>query len=116
VRLGKFIAWGWVTLGICLLPACNRQENETKPIVDGARIFASTCARCHGADGCGGDAIGLPSRSRICNVQASLSDQQAKQFIKQGKGSMPAFGDEFNDEQIAALVHHIRSFKPAQNH
>jgi mono/diheme cytochrome c family protein len=105
----------WATLGACLLSVCNRQPEEAKPKADGALIFSTTCARCHGVDGCGGDMIGLPVRKRICNAQASLSDQQLKQFIKQGQGAMPAFGEELNDEQVEAVVRHLRSLNPPRS-
>jgi mono/diheme cytochrome c family protein len=103
------------SIGICLSLACNRQTSDSKAAVDGSLIYASACARCHSANGCGGVAIGSAARAQnFCDAdfQGNVSDQQLMKSIKQGRGMMPAFGDLYNDEQIAALVRHLRSFKP----
>src|SRR5665811_1234947 len=39
-----------VSITVLLLGACHRPVSESKPAVDGAVIYASACARCHGAD------------------------------------------------------------------
>ena len=45
--------------------------------------------------------------------QASRTDEQLKQVIRQGKGAMPAFGNLFSDEDLQGLVLKIRSYDPA---
>jgi mono/diheme cytochrome c family protein len=99
-------------LGVCgLALGCHR---ETKPAVDGSLIFASTCARCHGTNGCGGMVAGRANRSpNLCDpsFQSAFNDAQIKDMIKNGKGMMPGF-DAYNDEQLAALVRFVRSLKP----
>ena len=103
---------------VFLLSACQRRTDDTSR-VDGSLIFASACARCHGADGCGGMAMNMASKARnFCdpNFQALISDAQIKQTVSKGQGMMPAFGDEYNDEQLSALVRHIRTLKSGSAH
>ena len=40
-------------------------------------------------------------------------DEQLKDAIRNGKGSMPAFGKLFSDAELQALVRQIRSFEPS---
>lgn len=44
--------------------------------------------------------------------QASRTDEQLKQVIRQGKGAMPAFGNLFSDADLQGLVLKIRSYNP----
>ncbi len=101
-----------------MLPcACQRHSDDSGAAIDGSLIYASACARCHGADGCGGIAVGSTAKSRnLCDpaFQSSISDSQIKQTIVKGQGMMPAFGDDYNDAQLSALVRHIRSLKSAR--
>ena len=82
-----------------------------------AQTFTTICARCHGSDGKGGFAPddGHSNGPRnFCDAafQASRTDEQLKQVIRQGKGAMPAFGNLFSDSDLQALVLKIRSFNP----
>jgi mono/diheme cytochrome c family protein len=58
--------------------------------------------------------MGSTSRARnFCDstFQSSTSDAQIELAIRKGKGVMPAFGDDYNDPQLSALVRQIRTFK-----
>jgi mono/diheme cytochrome c family protein len=116
-RLLRFFVL-WAALGLALLPcSCQRHGGDSSAAADGSLIYASVCARCHGADGCGGIAVGSIAKARnLCDVafQDSTSDAQIKQTITKGRGMMPTFGDDYNDEQLSALVRHIRSLKSAR--
>jgi cytochrome c553 len=51
-------------------------------------------------------------------VQAALTDDQATKDIKEGitdngQTKMKAFGDKLSDDDIKALVAHVRTFKAA---
>lgn len=80
-------------------------------LADGARVWQSTCSPCHGptgkGDGPAGRALRVPNLS---TRQASMSDQQLAEIIKNGRGQMPAFGS-FPPELIDALVKKIRTLK-----
>jgi mono/diheme cytochrome c family protein len=78
-------------------------------------LFTSTCARCHGADGKGGLAVigGLPPPRNFHDheFQQTHTDAQIRHTIVNGKGTgMPGFGATFSDEQLVALIAHVRSF------
>jgi len=73
--------------------------------LDGEALFATTCGWCH-ADG-GREAGKGP---KLANSQRS--DEFIVQRIKHGKeGAMPAFGNTYNDEQIAEIIKYVRSLK-----
>ena len=83
-----------------------------------ARLYVGLCATCHGADGHGswratiflirpGD---LADRVRM----GGQSDQYLFDIIKNGgaplgRPGMPAFGGSLSDDDIRALVAHLRS-------
>src|SRR5712664_4837691 len=72
--------------------------------------FRTKCAMCHGPDGSGsavGKSMNVPDlRSPV--VQ-KVPDAELAQVIANGKGGMPSFKNSLSDEQIHALVAHIRS-------
>jgi mono/diheme cytochrome c family protein len=77
------------------------------------------CTACHGKEGKGdtkmGQKLGLKDYTDP-KVQDSFTDDQAFKAIKEGmkedgKMKMKAFGDKFTDEEIKALVAHVRSLK-----
>ena len=105
-----------LSLGLGL--GCKRKQLEGDSHAEAKQLFDSSCARCHGRDGRGGvpAAEGQPAPRNFCEApfQASHSDAQLAQVIKQGKGPMPPFGALFDDTQTALLVGYIRSFGAKQ--
>jgi len=84
-------------------------------------IFEQMCAGCHGTYGNGqeGTKSGfVPRIGTLANKEymASVPDDYLKMIIKKGGAymgkiaAMPAWEHKFNDEQIADLVTHIRTF------
>jgi len=80
------------------------------------------CAACHGKDGKGqtpmGRKFGIKDLTDA-KVQAALTDDQAIKDIKEGvtengQTKMKAFADKLSDDDVKALVAHVRSFKSAQ--
>jgi cytochrome c553 len=93
---------------VATLSAADVKENWTKH-----------CTKCHAADGSGktkmGEKAGVMDYTKA-DVQAKLKDDEMFKDIKEGikeggKTKMKAFGGELNDDEIKALVKHIRSFK-----
>ncbi|WP_034383990.1 c-type cytochrome [Deinococcus sp. YIM 77859] len=64
-----------------LITAIRARQNEANP---GLRVYAASCASCHGASG-GGGALGPSLRA------SSLSRDALRAVIVNGKGAMPAF-------------------------
>jgi cytochrome c553 len=91
-----------------LLRAADAKGNWTK-----------LCAKCHGEDGKGQTRMGKQAGAKDytdAQVQAEIKDDKAFKVIKEGiseggKKKMDAYGDKLSDEEIKALVAHIRSFK-----
>jgi cytochrome c6 len=77
------------------------------------------CQKCHGADGKGETRMGRQSGVKDytdSKVQAEMKDDKAIKIIKEGlvekgKKKMDPYGDKLTDEEIKALIAHIRSFK-----
>jgi cytochrome c6 len=71
--------------------------------------FRTKCAMCHGQDG-GGSEVGKSmnvSDLRSPAVQ-KLTDAQLAQVIADGKGGMPPFKSSLSEDEIHALVAHLR--------
>lgn len=97
-----------------LLVGCSRSDAADAP--RGEALFASTCARCHGADGAGGLPLATgqtPRNFRDHAFHASRSDADLKRTIREGRPpGMPPFGATFDEAQVTALVAHLRSLDP----
>ncbi len=72
--------------------------------------YRAKCAACHGPDG-GGSEVGKSMHVPDLRSQAvqKQSDAELAQIISNGKGGMPAFKDSLSEDQIHALVTHIRT-------
>jgi len=92
----------------------------TASAVDAKENWDKLCAKCHGADGKGqtkmGQKLGIKDYTDAA-VQAGMKDDAAFKAIKEGlkdkedKTLMkPAEG--ISDDEIKALIAHVRSFKP----
>jgi len=86
---------------------------------DAKETWDKTCAKCHGADGKGqtkmGQKLGIRDYTDA-KVQADLKDDEAFKALKEGlkdkDGKLqmkPVEG--LTDDEIKALVQHVRSFK-----
>jgi mono/diheme cytochrome c family protein len=88
---------------------------QANPVPDGAAssaTFRTKCAMCHGQDGGGsevGKSMNVPDL-RSPAVQ-KLPDAELAQVIANGKGGMPSFKNSLNEEQIHALVSHVRTLR-----
>lgn len=81
-------------------------------------LWNATCAGCHGRDG-RGNGEAKPPGAQIPDFassawQSSRSDTQLTQVIHDGRGMMPGFGKQLNDQGIAVLVQYVRAFAAAQ--
>lgn len=76
-------------------------------------LYATHCARCHGADGKGNTALGRTFKApdlTKANVQRRSNSRFTKS-IKNGRGNMPAFAKKLSAQDIAALILYVRSLK-----
>ena len=89
--------------------------------IDGARLYEQACAACHGSDGRGrtveelGFELELPDFTD-CEFASREPDPDWHAVIHEGgpvrafDRMMPAFGDALTDEQIYAILGHVRTF------
>ncbi len=81
--------------------------------------YEKTCAACHGKDGAAATPMGKKLKIKDftdAKVQAAMKDEDMVKAVKEGvkvgdKTRMKAFGDKLTDEEVKALVAHIRSLK-----
>ncbi|MXZ74841.1 MAG: c-type cytochrome [Gemmatimonadetes bacterium] len=96
------------------------QVDGARPL-DGAKLYEQACAACHGSDGRGrpleerGFALELPDFTD-CEFASREPDPDWHAVIHEGgpvrafDRMMPAFGDALTDEEIYAILGHIRTF------
>jgi len=85
-------------------PAAGAAKGATD--FDVEKLFANTCGWCHSK---GGREQGKGPKL----MDNPISDADIVYRVKNGKtGYMPAFGAQFNDDQLKAIVAYIRNLKP----
>jgi mono/diheme cytochrome c family protein len=80
---------------------------------DGAAIYKTKCATCHGVDGSGQTPVGKSMKIRDLRspeVQKQ-TDIQLTDVIAGGKGKMQGYGKTLSTADIQALIAHIRTLK-----
>ena len=103
-----------MALGLLVAGAVSLSAADVK------ELWTKNCAKCHGEDGKGktkmGEKLGVKDYTDA-KVQAEMKDAEMTKAIKEGvkeKGGdkvlMKAFGD-LSDEDVKALVAHVRAFK-----
>jgi len=99
-----------IFVGLTLFVASIVQASPGPDSAASSATFRTKCTMCHGPDGSGsavGKSMNVPDlRSPV--VQ-KVPDAELAQVIANGKGGMPSFKNSLSDEQIHALVAHIRS-------
>jgi mono/diheme cytochrome c family protein len=77
-------------------------------------LYTVSCAGCHGRDGRGQGASRPPGAQppdfSSPEFQAQRSDAQLLQVIREGRGLMPPFGKQVNEQGQAALIARVRRF------
>lgn len=72
---------------------------------DGAALYSTNCASCHGADGGGG--VG-PALGGGAVVEAYPDEADQIAVVTDGRNGMPGFGNDLADEEIQAVVAYTR--------
>ncbi|HXA00884.1 MAG TPA: SirB2 family protein [Cytophagaceae bacterium] len=80
-------------------------KREKITSVDAEQIYAQNCQNCHGADG----KLGLNGAKDL--GQSSLNTSEKESVIANGKGLMPKFKGQLNEQQIKDLAQYIEGFK-----
>ena len=102
VRVSKSVSL--IAVALLLLAAPGRSQE------DGATLFKSKCAACHGPDGKAETAMGKALKIRDLSSQAvqSQPDAQLTEIVTKGKNKMAPFDGKLSKEQITGLVAYVR--------
>jgi mono/diheme cytochrome c family protein len=95
--------------------AANPLANDQRALTTGRAAYTGSCAVCHGAKGDGRGVFGrstYPDATDLTGVK-NKSDAQLFWIIKNGLGftAMPAFGEQYKDPEIWAMVAYIRALQ-----
>jgi mono/diheme cytochrome c family protein len=86
------------TLAVLLIFFVPDAEPKVEPAEsDPAKLYAKSCAICHGPQGGGVGAFPKTAGTK-------LSEAQVAELIEKGKGNMPSFATSFSPEQRVALA------------
>ena len=104
---------------LVLIMATGVATALTAKAADVKENYATHCTKCHGEDGKGETKMGKKSGCKDytdAKVQAELKDDKAFKLIKEGmkdgdKELMKPFGEKLSDDEIKALISHMRTFK-----
>jgi len=84
------------------------------PLVLGAKVYRERCVLCHGPEGKGDGpaAAGLNPKPRNHSdgtYMKSRTDEELLGVIRVGKGGMPAWGNVLSEQEIQAVLKHVRT-------
>ena len=79
---------------------------------DGAAVYKSKCAMCHGADGAGQTPTGKSMKLKSLSSEEvqKLTDAEMTKIVADGKGKMPGYKSKLSAEEIDLVVKFVRSF------
>ena len=106
---------GTLLISVSQAAANSFQRAQVSPAKakEAKRLFKQRCAKCHGQDGAGNNYGQIIGATNLTDPEwhQRVDDQRIINSIKHGRGQMPALGEKLTDEQITALMLHVRSLK-----
>jgi cytochrome c6 len=108
----KFIVVSVVSLMVSavFMLSAGRQVSAVEKQTSGKAIYLKNCARCHGADGKGQGELGK-SLDTPDLTQGKPSTGRIVGIVKNGDGSMPAFGKKLTAKQISAVASYAKTLR-----
>jgi len=95
----------WTLLLCCCLVALPVSAANPQ---QGSKFYTKNCQNCHGATGVA-QMPGLPDFSRGQGLLSS--DNDLMQFIRNGRGMMPAFRGLLSDRDILDVIAYLRTLR-----
>lgn len=102
IMVRKLPLFALVAMLACSSTPDGKEANDAT-VPEGAKLFRTQCALCHGADG----KLGL-SGAKDLTVSALTRDQMIL-LVNNGKGLMMPYKNVLRPEEIEAVVDHVRS-------
>jgi cytochrome c553 len=91
--------------------ASPAEAAKVEPKFDAKAFYAKQCAACHGEDGKGGgEGAAITPNFAEPAWHRRNPDEKMMRAIGKGKGAMPAFENKLNEDQMKAMIAHVRSF------
>lgn len=109
IKLCVLSAVSFAILSVLILPGSiqvSAIENQTS----GKAIYVKNCARCHGADGKAETGLGRSLETPDLTTQKP-SAGRITSVVKNGDGSMPAFGKKLTAKQISAVASYVKTLR-----
>ena len=96
---------GWV-----VVPAVAAPD-----LVNGKKVYADKCARCHGVSGKGDGPMAETLEKKPIDYtdktkMGGFTDAQLKQVVLDGKQPMPGYKGKMSDKELEDVVAYIRAF------
>ncbi|HKG11981.1 MAG TPA: cytochrome c [Pyrinomonadaceae bacterium] len=94
-------------------PACGTggAGNAGGDAASARDVFRRHCATCHGEDGEGRQLSPLRAPSFKSDFVVKLTDEQLYKWMADGGGNMPSYKNTLTEEQMRALVKHVRELQ-----
>lgn len=90
--------------------AGNRAGPDPDVLAVGGKLYAQSCASCHGASGAGFARAGVPAPPLDGSAHSwHHSDDQILGLIRDGGSIMPAVGHDWSDAQRAAVLTFVKA-------
>ena len=92
-------------------PTASLDQGSGQLLARGAWLYAANCRECHGDREGRGGTSGTPPHNETGHTWHH-PDAQLKDWILNGKlpGAMPPFADALTEEEVDAVLSHIRSW------
>jgi mono/diheme cytochrome c family protein len=86
-------------------PGLSGDQADDPQLVLGRQVFEDNCARCHGGSGGGGAGPKLRDGA-VVDAYPEPADQA--EVVREGRDTMPSFGDRLSAAEIDAVVRFTR--------
>jgi cytochrome c6 len=119
----RFQESGHCKVARCLVLACNLctliliasigsslAANKNEQASVGVENYKKNCVLCHGSDGSGQTPLGKDLEVgdlRSTNVRR-MSDAQLRRLVLDGRGKMPGYSSQLNNEEIDQVIKYVR--------